>query len=1468
MDPPAIRVWTWAHLWAFLSWVCVAQAEPGPHYMVAIPAVLEAGAETLFCASLLEHNETLAMTVTLMSQKENMTLMEDESSQDFHTCFNFTVPYRWYEVAKLEVKVKGQTFSSKEVIKVLIRAYQPMTFIQTDKLIYLPGQTVNFRVVSIDNKFRPVSRLYTTIHVQDPKRNMIGQWLNETSDGRILQLYHSLNSEASEGMYRVIVMIGVERIERTFKVEKYVLPKFDIKIESSDEVSIGQEEIRAEVCAKYTYGQPVLGNIISKLCRPFSQYYRSSDTKETTAPCFVETKKADKLGCATLLYKMSDFRVLDRYDFQQSLTLSVKVEEEGTGTTHEQEKSIKISDVIAKLSFIDTPKLYKQGSEVMGKVKAVHYNNTPIPDMSLYLFEGFRRQLREIHYLTTDSEGVAAFTYNPGDADEDIDLLVKDKQDSLISPNSLQAGYVKSSVHKLTLSQDSSTDSKTVCSVEVQKKDQPIPCDTEEDISIKYTVFAEKQGSANVIYVVLSRGAIVKQGFNKIEVPDETVIKGQMSFKLRVSPEIAPVIQVVVYAVLPSGRVIAHSAEFPTEKCFGNKVSLEFSLSAVVPGEENTLKVTAQPDSLCGLSIVDQSVLIKEPGKTLNAEKIFNLLPVTKTTSIPHAAEDQQECLDVRHKKYAIMSGDDNMKDAYDVLKDVGLKMATNLNIRTPTCILYGGRKYTQYKHRHEEYFGFSAFTDDLLESDSFEDSEMDFLATLPEETVRTFFPETWLWDLVETGASGTKVVPLTVPDTITTWETEAFCLSPQGFVLAPREKLTVFQPFFLELSLPYSIIRGENFELKATVFNYLSSCIMVTATPDASLDFTLTPNPEDEYTTCLCGNERKTFRWILTPSTVGDVTVSVSAEAVTSHVSCDNKMVGVPERGRKDTVIRNLKVKAEGIEKTVTSSWLLCPQDETLAVETEILLPADVIEGSSRALVSVLGDILGRALNNLGGLLRMPYGCGEQNMALLAPNIYILQYLRDTNQLTPATREKGANFLASGSQRQLNYKHSDGAYSAFGTGLGHTWLSAFVMRSFHQARQFVFIDPSVTDGVVTWLKSKQQSNGSYTQQGKLFHNEMKGGVSDEVTITAYVTAAFLEMNPTVTDLVSKSLSYLKQTHSDLSNTYATALQAYVFSLARDMETRALLLTHLNNVALKQGDFIHWSQTGTDSSSSLCVEISSYVLLSVLSVSPSAEELGFASSIVRWLTTQQNYYGGFSSTQDTVVALQALALYSTHVFSPEGSSAVTVQSPSSQLDFTVSQENKLLYQEQLLKDVTGRYKVEVTGSMCASVQISHHFNTPPPTVDNTLSVEVDTKANCSVSPNKFSMTLDIKCLYNGERNFSNMAILDVKMLSGFVPHPESLKKLKNEKFVERVEQKGDHVLVYIKELSKDEPISYSLELTRKFPVKYLKAAVIKLYDYYQPSDLDHAQYIYPCLVTIFNNRQNGRKMEEDCDSLL
>ncbi|XP_054649871.1 alpha-2-macroglobulin-like isoform X2 [Dunckerocampus dactyliophorus] len=1440
--------WMWT-CWILFSWMCVGRTEAGPHYLVGIPATLEAGADTNFCASLLQPNETLTMTVSLKS-KEEMILFRETSSKDFHKCISFKVPVPNddEEVREMVVEVQGATFYSREVRKVLIKVYEPMTFVQTDKPIYLPGQTVQFRVVSMDTKFRPAFRLYNTIEIEDPNRNRIGQWLNQTSESKILQLSYSLNSEAREGTYQLIVSVGEMKMYQDFKVEKYVLPKFDVKIEGPDKVAVIEDDLIFDVCAQYTYGQPVPGSAAIKVCRPLYSYiYLNSGTPngapEIKPPCYEDKKQTDKKGCASFTVKLSTFTKIDQKAVQDVLEVEAQVKETGTDIALTSFSRTQISYVIGKLSFVDMDKIYEEGTTVYGKVKAVHYNDTPIADMDVYLLEGQSWMPRLLKNLTTNSDGFAKFSLNTDDLKGDIQLYVSGSA-NLNFP--YRAPHYENGEHTLSLFQEPSPHTKSVSYLMVKKMENPIPCDANAEITVQYAIAGESRGYADIIYLVLSRGAIVFQGAQKIRVEDGSVNEGEMTFQLPVSPAMAPALQVVAYAVLPSATVVAHSEDFTTDTCFTNKVSVEFSPPSAVPGEETTLQVTAEPNSLCGVSAVDQSVLIKEPGKTLNADKIFGLLPVKKATYYPYSVEDSVECLLVRPRRSILPYPGGDISDPYTVFQGNGLKMATNLFIRVPSCLKYLGREYNRpygIALRYESAPNVAVAVD--LAAGPMGGG---FSHEAPIETIRNFFPETMLWSLVEVGNSGTQDVAVTAPDTITTWETEAFCLSSQGFGLAPRQKLTVFQPFFLELTLPYSIKRGEHFELKATTFNFLSKCIMVSVTPAPSDAYALTALSGDLYNSCLCGNERKTVRWTMAPSNLGTVEVTVTAEAVPSRASCDNEVVSVPARGRRDVVTRSLIVKAEGSEMTQTYNWLLCPKGESLKEEVEIELPKDVIKGSARGLLSVLGDILGRALKNLEGLLKMPYGCGEQNMARLAPNVYILQYLKQTNQLTPAIEEKTLKFLTSGYQRQLNYKHGSGGYSTFGTGKENTWLTAFVARVFGKAMSFIYIDPSTLEDSKNWLKQQQKDNGCFQQSGRLFHNRMKGGVSDEVTLTAYITAAFLEMNSSVKDpVVTKSLSCLRETTDDINNIYTTALMAYVFTLADDQETRAKLLQQLDNVKIQQGGLIHWSQKSSETSASLSVEISSYVLLAKLSGTPSAEDLGYASSIVRWLTRQQNYYGGFASTQDTVVALQALSLYSTLVFSPGGSSTVTVVSPSEQLTFDVNQNNKLLYQEKVLKDVEGKYNVEVKGSTCAAVQLSLLYNIPTPTTVTTLTVSVRPEANCTIQTSRPKLTLKIKSIYSGKESSTNMVILEINLLSGFKPESESLKRLKGALLVERVEEKEDQVLVYLKELPKDIAINHSLDLVQEIPVNGLKPAIVKIYDYYQPSDQGEATYNYVCL---------------------
>nr|XP_023688542.1 alpha-2-macroglobulin-like [Paramormyrops kingsleyae] len=364
--------------------------------------------------------------------------------------------------------------------------------------------------------------------------------------------------------------------------------------------------------------------------------------------------------------------------------------------------------------------------------------------------------------------------------------------------------------------------------------------------------------------------------------------------------------------------------------------------------------------------------------------------------------------------------------DIYSVFKEIGVKVITSYSVRTPgPCVLYQPGIHHKVYLVSPEHLGEKGMVSlvgqpgPLDSSDSLAwdaDDIEGFAVESPVQTVRTYFPETWIWDLVPVGDSGSVNVTHTIPDTITKWVAGAFCTSPVGFGLAPSAQLTAYQPFFVSLTLPYSVVRGEVFTLKASVFSYLPRCIMVQVILAESDEFTAQACEGCKYKHCVCEEEARTFRWILKPAALGEVTIAVSAEALRTQELCGNEVVTVPERGRTDTVIRKLLVE-------------------------------------------------------VGMLLRY--------------------------------------------QRELNYKHDDGSYSAFGMNdqSGNTWLTAFVLKSFGGASPYIFVDPRHIGDAKLWLHRQQKNNGCFRSVGKLFHNRMKGGVSDEVSLTAYITAALLEID-------------------------------------------------------------------------------------------------------------------------------------------------------------------------------------------------------------------------------------------------------------------------------------------------------------------------------------------------------------------
>ncbi|KAK7883193.1 hypothetical protein WMY93_029367 [Mugilogobius chulae] len=1413
----SFQTWSWALVFS-LSWICAAGE---PVYMVTFPAVLEAGATAKLCASLLQPNETITVTVTLTSDTDRNVLFQHTSKGEFHICSQFKAPavMNWV-VQQIHVEARGLTFYSTQVTKVQITVSSPtpLTIIQTDKPFYLPGQTVHFRAFTLDTKFKPINAV-------DRDGHRIGQWLNMSSNYKLIQLSYPLNSEAVEGKYKITVETKHKRTERTITVEKYVLPKFSIQLISPSELSDGETNYEFQVCGKYTFGQAVQGAAEVELCQhPFAYRYGfPPDVRILTSRCFTLTNQTGKDGCAPFSFEMSLF-TNDSIGMKKEIYMKAKFKEQGTGIVRKQETTIKHSYAIGWVSFIEAPSRFKRGQVIIIKVKVVSFRNNPVPDTMVFLSRKYLYHKETLQSLQTDSDGIVTFMLNTTHLRGNLELwasLESDFRMVYFHP------HYSPAVLELIDIENPHWQHQTESALEVSlgKTDKYLSCGAEEEFFIKYTLMGEPKGVLQVMYLAVSKGEILKHGHYTTEVQSYSVFEGVVPFTLDVTAEMAPVVEIVAYAILPSKKVIATSSPFGTELCFSSKVSVEFSPRSAVPGEDVGVQVQAPPHSLCALRVIDQSVLLKDSDARMSPAKMFFMLPALESSPFSNTIDDNQECRSVRKKRSQILA-DFKEKDVYTIFKNHGLKMATNLWIPMASCP----------NPDDDSSLRLPPYTRSSYENTNHPPA--------PVQTKRDLFPETWIWDLVDTGETGSNVLHVSAPDIITTWETETFCLSSEGFGLAPRKELTVFQPFFLDFTLPFSIIRGERFELKATVFNFLTSCMMITVEVISSQNFSLTSIPEDK--SCLCANDRKTFSWTVVPSALGVVNVTVRAEAVSADGSCDNEIVTVPDRGHIDVVTKTLTVEMEGTKMTKNHNWLLCPKGQTLTVEVSLQLPDNVIAGSVYGSVSVVGDMLGRALKNLDGTLQMPYGCGEQNMALLAQDIYIVHYLENTQQLTAAVMDRARHFMISAYQRQLKYLHSEGSYSTFETGQGHTWLTAFVLRSFAKARSYVFIDPLKIEQAAQWLMGKQKTNGCFERKGKLFNNRMKGGVSDEVTLSAYISAAFLETNISATHLVmNNSLSCLRNSISDLSNTYTTALLAYVFTLAQDMETRALLLDRLDKVAHEEDGSLHWSQTDTGSSDSLSVEISSYVLLAKLSASsPSVDDLNYCYKIVQWLIGQQNQYGGFRSTQDTVVALQALALYSRLTYSAEGRSSVLVQTLSAQMRFEVTQDNRLLYQEKTLPDVTGQYNVEVQGSACVSLQFSLHYNIPTPTSGTSLRLEITTEINCqSIEP---ELNLKLTSVFSGEEDFSNMLILDIKVLSGFASDPESLKVLENGPQVDRIDKNDDHILLYLRSMRKDKLVVHHLKLTQKMIVQNLKPAVVKIYDYYQPSNQAEAEYSYQC----------------------
>ncbi|XP_036154925.1 alpha-2-macroglobulin-like [Myotis myotis] len=936
-----------------------------PQYMALVPSLLHTETPEKACILLSHLNETVTVSVSLDSLRKNESLFTNlVAEKDLFRCVSFTVPRSpsSEEVMLLSVQVKGATHEFRRQTAVLVKNQESLVFVQTDKPIYKPGQTVKFRVVSLDENFHPLNELIPLVSIEDPKGNRIAQWQKVKLESGLKQLAFPLSSEPFLGSYKVLVKKeSGETAEHPFTVQEFVLPKFEVQVTVPKIITISDEEVNVSVCGLYTYGKPVPGRVTLSMCR---KYYNPSNCfgGESQALCEKLSQKLNSQGCVSQQVKTKVFQ-MKREGLKMELEVEAKIKEEGTEVELTGRGLSEITRTITQLSFVKVDPHFRQGIPFFGQVRLVDGKGVPMQNKLIHITANAANYVSN---ATTDQFGLAQFSINTTNVkDSSLSVRVKYKDQSHCYDHQWLAEEHRDAYHTATR-----VFSPSKSFVHLETIPDELRCGQTQTIQAHYVLNGQvlkELRELTFYYLIMAKGGIVRTGFHVLPVKQEDM-KGHFPVSVPVEPDIAPVARLLIYAILPDGEVVGDSAKYEVENCLANKVDLTFKPAVSLPASPVHLRVTASPQSLCALRAVDQSVLLMKPEAELSPSSVYNLLPVKDLTGFPGSLNQQEETnvdcvsdqIHINGIIYSPMSST-NEKDMYSFLQDMGLKVFTNSKIHKPrVCSYY-----------HPQSFGSPGVARlyEYSERMSMRGSSNYVLGAsgpVPEpvtETVRKYFPETWIWDLVVVDSSGVAEVGVTVPDTITEWKAGAFCLSDDtGIGLSLPTTLRAFQPFFVELTMPYSVIRGEAFTLKATVLNYLPNCIRVKVHLEASPAFLAVPGEKEQDSHCICGNGRQTVTWAVTPKSLGDRQIPKTTQSY-SKIVC-----------QWDSYIYFYFPQAMTPLPQMVGFFLsFILGGAEVPDQVSLKLPPNVVEDSARASFSVLGLFIDSNHTSIPGKFTFP---------------------------------------------------------------------------------------------------------------------------------------------------------------------------------------------------------------------------------------------------------------------------------------------------------------------------------------------------------------------------------------------------------------------------------------------------------------------------------------------------------------
>uniref|UniRef100_A0A8C3HKP2 Uncharacterized protein n=1 Tax=Chrysemys picta bellii TaxID=8478 RepID=A0A8C3HKP2_CHRPI len=1347
------------------------------------------------------------------------------------------------------------TFPQQTLEKVvLVHFHSGYIFIQTDKTIYTPGSRVLSRIFTVGHKLEPVSKT-VIVEIQHPPgpgsgSGSVSTLLTPSWSRLSIWLGFAGNPPCPTGsMFSSSPLISP------------VLPSFEVILEPSEKFLYidSNEDFRVSITARYLYGKKLDGNAFVLFG------VKMDDEKRSIPQSLKRISIEDGDGEATLTREMLRARFANLNELVgHSLYVSVTVlTASGSDMVEVERTGIKIVTSPYQIHFTKTPKYFKPGMPFELMVYVTNPDGSPAPRVPVQA-EGFQS------VGLTQGDGTAKLIINmPGDRQQ-VPITVSNLQ--TLSLANRQAS--KSMVAEAYQSQGGS---QNYLHLAVTASDLK-PGD---NLPVNFYLKSNNPAVLNQIryftYIILNKGKIIRVGRQARQVGQNLV-----TMSLPITPDLVPSFRIVAYYQVGNSEIVADSVWLDIQDtCMGTLVvtgATDEDRGIHEPGTEIKLKLEGDHRAYVGLVAVDKGVYVLNKKHKITQSKIW----------------DSVEKSDIG---CTAGSGKNNL----GVFTDAGLALETSNRIstaqrtecpqpakrrrRSVQLIEYKANKVADYQdqklkkwcedgmhenpmgHSCEKRAGYILDTDECKKTfldccnyiktmwDKLQrelhlqlarsDLDEDFMSD-EDITSRSQFPESWLWQVEQLterpnklGISS-KTVLISLKDSITTWEVLAVSLSEtKGICVADPYEIKVMKDFFIDLRLPYSVVRNEHVEIRAILYNYRNKNLKVRLELLHNPVFCSASTSKAKYRQILDIKAKSSLAvpLVIVPLELGSHDIEVKAAVWGSFVS--------------DGVKKKLKVVPEGMRMTKTiMSVVLDPSAKGRGLSVSLSPPAPALRARIHAMLfpwsgNPVTIIVENSIDgaNLKHLIVTPSGSGEANMIRMTPPVIATIYLDSTEQWERIGVERRAELLTlpvSGYTQQMVYKKADFSYAAFKDRPSSTWLTAYVAKVFAMAKKLVPIENQVICGAVKWLiLEKQKLDGVFQEDSPVIHGEMVGGykgAEPDVSLTAFVLIALEEAKVICKDQVnsfegsiSKAADYLVQRYQSLTRPYTVALASYALAMG------SVLGPILFNFFITDLEGNRWEELNARTFN---IEGTSYALLALLKM----KKYELTGPIVRWLREQNYYGGGYGSTQATIMVFQALAQYQIDIPQYKDLNLnVTILLPGrvNPIKYSILNHNALVARTaETKRNADFTVKAEGTGQGTLTVV----------TVYNAKLREDDSQCK------KFDLRVSVEEAQGG-KVFSlllvrflgvvdaTMSIIDVSMLTGFSPDVADLKRLSQgvnryiSKFeIDKAPSDRGNLMIYLDKVSHTEEECLKFKAHQFFEVGLIQPASVTVYDYYTIDD--------------------------------